>query len=126
MKVLEFETSKGKFRVVDEKDYMVFHLMITENGFDCIELKAITEEQAREIVDKNIGYKNYLKSNDLIINFSCVTAINSLNSLLKSKGIHLFENPLGSHETALKRHLLTGTWQEQEQKTFYNPYIFKL
>ena len=51
MKKLEFETSKGKFLVVDEKDYSVFHLMLTENGHEAISLKEITEEQASEIVD---------------------------------------------------------------------------
>lgn len=139
MKQLEFETSKGRFRVVDEKDYMVFHLMIAKNGFDCISLQEITEEKAREIVDEflfnaNDGsdygdekvYKDYVTDEIYLTN-----PIESLHSLLKSKGIHLFKNPhprryimamtdKGIVDTTEKLYL------EAEQKTFYNPYIFKL
>lgn len=113
MKTLEFETSKGKFRLVDEKDYMVFHSMIIENGFYYLELKEITEEQSSEIVSFEEEYNISLYS----------SAKNKLHSLLKSKGIHLFENPyadkIGITDFDYHRN-------KAEQKTFYNPYIFKL
>lgn len=100
MKKLEFKTSKGSFMLVDSIE------------IEGIKLSEITEEQASEIVDKKIGYKNYLESTDVISNYSCVTATKSLHSLIKSKGAYLYENP---HNTV-----------EAEQKTFYNPVIFKL
>lgn len=130
MKKLEFETSKGMFKVVDEKDYMVFHLMLTENGFDCISLQEITEEQAIEIVDefkrgyKNYSYKGYKLGGQqvsMVIRDYFNKPTDSLYSLFDSKGICLFENPFyhGDLEDYTK-------YKEAEQKTFYNPYIFKL
>lgn len=117
MKKFEFETSKGKFLLVDEKDYPVFHVMIETNGFNFYSLKEITEEQASEIVDANMFFNGILVK-DIIYK----TAIESLHSLLKSKGIHLFENP---YDGILKLEFPTPYWIA-EQKTFYNPYIFKL
>ena len=101
MKKLEFETSKGKFLVSESDEHYDYRFI----GL----LSRITEEQASEIVDEIHGN---------------VSFITTLNILLKSKGIHLFENPypdaglIPSYEQKLYR--------EAEEKTFYNPYIFKL
>lgn len=142
MKELKFKTSKGEFKVVDEKDYKVFHLMLTMNGPEAISLKEITEEQASDIADEfkyhptliKKVFKDYLNED-----FYLESAIESLHSLLKSKGIHLFENPIeepnindfkstpfcesGNCESYRD---LVAEHREAEEKTFYNPYIFKL
>ena len=113
MKKLEFETSKGRFLIVDAIE--------NANVHTGIKLSEITEEQASEIVKmtwisdniKLCKFKNY----DINGNGSFSSATESLHSLLKSKGIHLFKNPAP---------LLHHTRLEKEQKTFHNPYIFKL
>lgn len=112
MKKREFETRKGKFTLVDG----FYHI----NGG--INLSKITEEQASEIVDEVWGkYKNY-ETDERAGNYNrfvCDSAIESLNSLLKSKGVHLFENPT-------KERFVYFEYREAERKTFYNPYIFKI
>ena len=117
---------------------MVFHSMITENGFDCIELKEITEEQASQIVDDPFGleicddevivFKDYEDEEN-----TYSSSIDSLYSLIFSKGIHLYDNPVPEPEYQFDNFGNGGmceswinAYQEQEQKTFYNPYIFKL
>lgn len=132
MKKFEFETSKGKFLLVDEKDYPVFHVMIETNGFNFYSLKQITERQASEIVDSGDcdlsgdrylhGFRNYEIEDEEV--FSEISAIESLHSLLISKGIHLFENP---YDLAWKDGCISAyPYSQHEGKTFYNPYIFKL
>lgn len=130
MKIIEFETSKGKFKLIDMPETIRINgwngsVMIDElnqisqekyaKGFY---LKNITEEQASEIVDEIHG------------NISFIT---TLNILLKSKGIHLYENPVPEPEYQFDNFGNGGmceswinVYQEQAQKTFYNPYIFKL
>nr|WP_317633077.1 hypothetical protein [uncultured Flavobacterium sp.] len=96
MKKLEFETSKGRF-VIKGLNFIPLNC----NG---IKLSEITEEQASEVVG----------------------SIKELHSLLKSKGIYLFENPYGEWFSDFKNANDELDWQLAEQKTFYNPYIFKL
>lgn len=104
MKKFEFETSKGKFVLVDRDNEV-----IEELKYFCKQyiLKQITEQQASEIVD----------SIDSQVSFKT-----SLNILLKSKGVYLFENPL---KIGTSKQDYTH-FKEAEQNTFYNPYIFKL
>ena len=145
MKKLEFETSKGRFLLIDSEDapssFNRYLRDIEEKlgvqltiGY---KLSEITEEQASKVVDEflfnaNDGsdygdekvYKDYVADEIYLTN-----PIESLHSLLKSKGIHLFENPL---KNTLSIQSLEGSQKhsqqikEAEQKTFYNPYIFKL
>lgn len=89
MKKLEFETSKGRFLVSESDEHYDYRFI----GL----LSRITEEQASEIVG----------------------SIKELHSLLKSKGVHLFENPYKDCEDK------DLEWLNNEL-TFYNPYIFKL
>lgn len=129
MKKLEFETSKGRFVLMDMSDkesilYASSCLTKFEN-WEGIKMSNIDEEEASYIVDKNIGYKNYLESNDLISNFSCVTALKSLKSLIKSKGVYLYEKPYLPEELINNQEAFMADLKA-EQKTFYNPYIFKL
>lgn len=78
MKKLEFETSKGRFVVKDLR-----FIPLDCNG---IKLSEITEEQAREIVElKEDRFQDY--NHISCCDRWCNTAIESLHSLLKSKGI---------------------------------------
>lgn len=51
--------------------------------------------------------------------YMCSTPKESLLSLLQSNGV-LFENPLGDYSEALKRHIVTGTWDAYQSNVF-NP-----
>ena len=129
MKKLEFETSKDKFVLVDLPSYEEIEKELQFFGHDqgltnedlnnyfrhilpdlnkSYELSEITEEEASQIVDY------YIEDN-----FLGYTEIDVLHSLLKSKGIHLFENPYKNHQDKDLE-----TWYEE--LTFYNPFIFKL
>ena len=117
MKKLEFETSKGRFVLVDNNQYneaVIDFLKKVNYGsyMNRIKLSEITEEQASEIV--GFQYMDYM---------SKPTAIESLKSLLKSKGIHLFVNP---YKQSNKEYFNKIHFEQSEEKTFYNPYIFKL
>lgn len=108
MKELKFKTSKGRFVIKD-----LNFIPLNCNG---IKLSEITEKQASEIVDlKGDRFQDY--NHVSCCDRWCNTAKESLHSLLKSKGIHLFENPNDSDYF---------TNRSTEQKTFYKPYIFKL
>lgn len=125
MKILEFETSKGRFLVSESDEHYDYRFI----GL----LSRITEEQAKEIVDEflfnaNDGsdygdekvYKDYVTDEIYLTN-----PIESLHSLLKSKGIHLFSNPVP--EPCMKGYIddsWINDYNKSEQKTFYNPYIF--
>lgn len=124
MKELKFKTDKSEFTLND--------------GGEGIPLKKITEEQASEIVkmtwissNPNLcKFKNY----DVNGNGSLSSAIESLHSLLKSKGINLFENPCerfspydsrsktGKHDWN-EEDVIERVYKEAESKTFYNPCI---
>lgn len=166
MKKLEFETSKGRFLVVDIPINFLFkihhnHLVVdsTSNGLIgkmnrlnndpkgfievgrlIAKLSEISEEEASEIVDNkpsiiyddgsiSLHYRNYLYHDIQAAHIWKSSAIGSLHSLFQSKGIHLFENPL---KNTLSIQSLEGSQKhsqqikEAEQKTFYNPCIFKL
>src|SRR5690606_29958614 len=112
-------TSKGRFLVVDGIDVSVYGATFVAK------LSEITEEQASEIVEESLDshlytfYKCYnlneVEEVEWEDDFIYTSAIDSLHSLLKSKGIHLFENPFyhGDLEDYTK-------YKEAEQKTFYN------
>lgn len=108
-------------------------------------LKEMTEERAEEIVDSKHmqsfcsceycgyeydvyrDYKNQSLEdwNEYPEADGFRNGIDSLNSLLTSLGIHLYENPLGTYEFAHKRHIVNGTWQQAEENTFYDPILLK-
>lgn len=151
MKKLEFETIKSRFLVVDIPINFLFkihhnHLVVdsTSNGLIgkmnrlnddlkgfievgrlIAKLSEMTEEEANGIVDstrknireKDIVFQDYQSKYKK--DFSYDTAIESLHSLLKSKGVYLFRNPYTSKINPLE-------YKEAKEKTFYNPYIFKI
>ena len=124
MKKLEFETSKGNFLLVDMDFESVLDKYKGLKFTFMYPLKHISELEASEIVFR-IGHH----SNGHLI----PSAVELLHSLLKSKGIHLFENPVKlphSLEYCSSRWSYYGyevsEYRKAEQKTFYNPYIFKL
>lgn len=88
MKELKFTTSKGEFLVCDAINGANIHTGIS--------LKDITEEQASEIVDEDNEYsvrifQNYQTTSMQYFDEQ-ITAIESLHSLLKSKGITELNN----------------------------------
>lgn len=143
MKKLEFETSKSRFVVIDnnQDDNMVIQFLkdIPYGSYmNRIKLSEITEDQASEIVDEPVKFFNptnpYCVEDVVYINYNSGkgfwTAIESLHSLLESKGIHLFKNPY-TNSTDLNSSFFSmqedfNKEKEAEQKTFYNPYIFKM
>lgn len=132
MKKLEFETNKGRFLLIDSKDapssfnrYLrdiekELNIQLT-TGY---KLSEINEEQASQIVDypfelevadsSVLVFKDYEDGEN-----TYTSSIDSLYSLLKSKGVHLFENPHKDHEDKNLE-----LWYED--LTFKNPYIFKI
>ena len=147
MKELRIETSKGRFVVIDKNQDWCFGEKFNyfgENKHDafnikdinlcfsfskCFKLSEITEDQARNIVDlKGDRFQDY--NHVSCCDRWCNTAIESLHSLLKSKGVHLFENnykkstDLNSSFFSIQEDF--NKEKEAEEKTFYNPYIFKL
>lgn len=128
IKKLELETSKGRFVVEEASDKNLGRVL----------LKHITEEQAGEIVDYTnfIGFAVYEDYQDC--NKVLYTAIESLQSLIKSNGWYL-ENPYKKPEhydlwskygdfTQYGKSLTESVerWQQAESRTLHNPVIFKI
>lgn len=138
MKKLEFETSKGKFVLIDAKDistswyyFMNKKLKLEYNiqhefklGKTIFKLEGIAEDELSNIVQSHNGmYNTYTEEEFGGMTSSSMT---SLRSLLESKGVQLFENKFGKLEEAHLKYIVDCSWKEAEQKTFYNPYIFKI
>lgn len=125
MKELKFETSKGEFLVVDDVNDIGKNIpydLVTKIGY----IKNLTEEQASEVVESfTQEINNYTCHFNYVLNTHDITinSIESLHSLLESKGINLFENP---YKQVNKEYFNKIHFEQSEQKTFYNPYIFKL
>lgn len=131
MKKFEFESNGSKWLLfeADEEGYcfntLQFHFKIKLSLG--LFLKDIKEEQASEVVgerqlelwQKTQGfykYYDYMSRNECGISF-LKSSIESLHSLLKSKGVHLYKNT---------DPLFSGHYLEAEAKTFYNPVLFKI
>ncbi len=128
MKKLEFKTSKGEFIIEEASDKNLGRVLV----------KYMTEEQFSEVVDSELdshlkpNYKDYLHdyNSGFEDEYIYCTAKQSFESLIKSLGWNLFENPvqvsistLTDIEQAYRQ--LDADWQEAESKTFYNPIISK-
>ena len=126
MKKLELKTSKGEFIIEEASDKNLGRFLV----------KHMIEEQFAEVVDSfelfgniNVGYKNYTEEEPVLD-----TAKQSFESLIKSLGWYLFENPLDSTKYLFEEgkdqnkffvRLPKRRWQEAESKTLYNPVLLK-
>lgn len=140
MKKLQFSSNGKEWLLLDVRKELI------ELNFDRIRLKVggldvkpigllnqITEEQASEVVEHRVwtdGFKVYHNYNGKQT-FGTFTATDSLQSLLQSKGVHLFENPIKPPKTTVYRdaHYDIDEVEEfklSEEKTFYNPVLFQI
>lgn len=148
MRKFEFESNGSKWMLVDAQGEDVGISRVGINIGKCfysikevVILKNITEEQASEVVSKvtfrigedvDVYYKDYMKYSS----GTTYIAIESLHSLLKSKGIHLYKNPYRDdwEELCTWGHGCFAKYgkssfelfTEAEEKTFYNPVLFKI
>lgn len=53
-----------------------------------------------------------------IVGFKEVNSYTYLKKTIENARFGWGENPLGDYNTVIKRHIVTGTWQEFEDKTF--------
>ncbi|AXF52600.1 MAG: hypothetical protein [Caudoviricetes sp.] len=155
MKKLNFETSKGKFVVVDmpeHKGKAIAVALLCNSNFGEKEFKdstylgyisELTEQQASEIVEEYFstttneidGYFDYRDDTQT----DC--PIESLHSIFELNGYYLFENPYGKEYPEIP--IIEGSsrhkqiiefsfenqqrkWKEAQGKIFFNPIIFKL
>lgn len=77
----------------------------------------LTEVIAKEYVEEIKGtfipeWKNYNTQEPIF------EALGSFISAIEAKGWY-WKNPLGDYSQALKRHIVSGSWQEAEEKTFH-------
>ena len=134
MKKLEFKTSKGEFILEEASDKHLGRVLV----------KHMTEEQFADVVDtasffaNKVFYKNYgdFKAIDFrdIVENSFSSPRKSFESLIKSLGWNLFENPelifspydprskTGRHEWH-EKDLVELKWKQAESKTLYNPIL---
>lgn len=84
-------------------------------------LKDISEEQASEIVESHKNCKRYYYEKSVPQTYYN-SALDCLHSLLRSKGIFLFENPFNI-EYCFNPKYYSDKF-EAETKTFYNPAIY--
>lgn len=104
MKELRFESNGSKWLLVDYDNYgRVIHPAI--EYLEVCRLKNITEEQASEVMDE--------------FEYHPISCKDQLVFLIKSKGIHLFNNPYNGWKN-------TDDFDDAEEKTFYNPILFKI
>jgi len=129
VKELRFETSKGKFFIVENIPSVL--RQVPHDFCDRIGLLyGLTEEQARDIVDSSIYDEYYPNHTRISLTKS---ALDSIRSLIQSKGWYLFDNPYKHPQTMEIIPASLNWWYEQEQKhieaesrTFHNPVIFKI
>ena len=139
MKELKFTTSKGEFLLLDGKDTITERLTELLKEYDHYAVvKEMTEEQFAEVVDKlewSDGYFMYYRYDKSVHSFSETwTAKQSFESLVKSLGWYLWENPLQSspatddisfYESVEDMELCKSKWLEAESKTLYSPILLK-
>lgn len=128
MKELRFSTSKGDFILAEAHEKGDKWLNNGKYTYVAM-LKGISEKQASSVVDEYYYHSSYTEQDEVVYldyientlsNIKELSAIDSLYSLLHIKGIYLFENPTRPRMDDMIK------YQEDEAKTFYNPYIFKV
>lgn len=135
MKKLEFKTSKGDFILIDiigeeSAMYLTSLLLDDESQIEVLgKVKNMTEEQFAEVVhysEEFLGYIDYGGHTDYA---TVETSKESFESLVKSLGWYLWENPEGVSYSKMNdsemdyRSFLS--WHEAKSKTFFNPILLK-
>lgn len=118
MKKLEFTTEKGVFILEEASDKNLGRVLV----------KYMTEEQFDGVVDSitwrytsggsNTVYRNYLCNNEVSGSGVLESAKQSFESLIKSLGWYLFENPYKNFADEIG-------CDQAESKTLYNPVLLK-
>lgn len=143
IKKLEFETRKGKFLIVENNLSIliqILHYLYQRIGL----LSGLTEEQASEIVDSltwnftngtsGKSYRNYLAKSEFDFQPVVPTALESLHSLIKSKG-WFTSNPIQStkppddlrfYDNQEDMEKCITDWHEAESRTLHNTVVFKI
>lgn len=121
MKQLELNLQKRLIIVESDSNFTIdSSIKLICKGSD------LTEEIAKGLVEPLWNnYKNYLEDNNErpVGNYARLakqTALESFISAIEAQNHYWGKNPLGDYNTVIKRHIVTGTWQEFEDKTF-NP-----
>lgn len=126
MKKLEFTTSKGSFISVDADSDGRVKLPTNIEYQEIGRIKNMTEEQFAEVVDSSIHtglFAHYVK--DIPVNTYCYnSAKESFESLVKSLGWYLWENPYQEYHLSTW-HDVDKEKQEAESKTLYSPILLK-
>ena len=139
MKELKFTTSKGEFLLVDcpSLGYGEVLRYSYKLGFKVIDFaKDMTEEQFAEVVDKlewSDGYFMYYRYDKSVHEFAETwTAKDSFQSLVRSLGWYLWENPNGKQHPDWRQYASTKQYQQHsmdwiqaESKTLYSPILLK-
>lgn len=127
MKELKFTTSKGEFLLLDGKDTITERLAELLKEYDHYSVvKEMSEEQFEEVLDRSFHtglFAHYVK--DIPVNIYCYkSGLESLESIIKSLGWYLFENPVS--ENPSKECMGDAlSWDQAESKTLYNPILTK-
>lgn len=85
---------------------------LIEGKFHCIcPGSELTEEISETLISKNDVRK--LQSKMCGLKFK-----EGLIKMIESQGYYWGENTLGDYNNVIKRHIVTGTWQQYQDKTF--------
>ncbi|MGM1429571.1 hypothetical protein ACS126_09950 [Sphingobacterium lactis] len=141
MKELKITTSRGEFLLLDGKDTITERLteLLKEYEHYAV-VKEMTEEQFAEVVSHEINKEEfthrYLERD--YKNYDCgaayfETARESFQSLIRSLGWYLWENPYGnfkSYKKAFNGHDMfyanyIDKYHQAESKTLYNPILLR-
>lgn len=123
MKKLEFKTSNGEFILEEASDKHLGRVLV----------KYMTEEQFAEVVDSELdsflspNYKDYLHDHNSGFEDEYIyyTAKQSFESLIKSLGWYLWENPVTVPMHKSNNIHEMSEYIKSESKTLYNPIILK-
>lgn len=144
MKKLEFKTSKGDFLLIDmvgEESAMYLTSLILDDDTSIEVLgkfKYMTEEQFDKVLDRSFqtGLFAHYVTNIPVNTYCYNSGLESFESLIKSLGCNLFENPelrfspydprskTGRHEWH-EKDVVELKWKQAESKTFYKPILLK-
>lgn|SRR5690606_27612360 len=137
MKELKFITSKGDFLLLDGKDTITERLaeLLKDYEHHAV-VREMKDADFAEIVNQSIHtglFAHYV--NNIPVNTYCYkSGLESFESLVKSLGWYLWENPMQStlptddinfYESDDDMELCKSKWKEAESKTFYNPILLK-